>query len=57
MILFCRFYDIKSFRNDLKEVLKVTGVDGKPTLLFLGESWKSRNIDAQIKSWTPRQVQ
>ena len=32
-----RTYDLKSFRSDLKEVLKTTGVEGKPTLLFLGE--------------------
>jgi len=30
-----RSYDLKSFRSDLKEVLKATGVEGKPTLLFL----------------------
>lgn len=30
-----RNYDIKTFRNDLKEVLKRAGVEGKPTMLFL----------------------
>ncbi|PNG99310.1 Cytoplasmic dynein 2 heavy chain 1, partial [Tetrabaena socialis] len=28
-------YDLKSFRNDLKEVLRRAGVEGKPVLLFL----------------------
>ena len=30
-----RNYDIKSFRTDLKEVLKKAGVEGKPIMLFL----------------------
>ncbi|KAG2486208.1 hypothetical protein HYH03_015170 [Edaphochlamys debaryana] len=28
-------YDLKSFRNDLKEVLRRAGVEGKPIMLFL----------------------
>ncbi|GFR50179.1 hypothetical protein Agub_g12346, partial [Astrephomene gubernaculifera] len=28
-------YDLKSFRNDLKEVLRRSGVEGKPVMLFL----------------------
>ena len=30
-----RNYDVKAFRNDLKEVLKRAGVEGKPIMLFL----------------------
>lgn len=30
-----RSYDLKSFRNDLKEVLRRAGVEGKPVMLFL----------------------
>lgn len=33
--LSCRKYDARSFRNDLKEVLRVAGVEGRPTLLLL----------------------
>jgi hypothetical protein len=29
-------YDSKSFRNDLKEVLRRAGVEGKPIMLLLG---------------------
>lgn len=29
-------YDLKSFRNDLKEVMRRAGVEGKPVLLLLG---------------------
>ena len=28
-------YDMKAFRNDLKEVLKRAGVEGKPVMLFI----------------------
>mmetsp|Transcript_33539 Transcript_33539/g.74227 ORF Transcript_33539/g.74227 Transcript_33539/m.74227 type:complete len:2007 (+) Transcript_33539:3-6023(+) len=30
-----RNYDLKAFRNDLKEVLKKAGVEGQPVMLFL----------------------
>lgn len=33
----CRHYDLKMFRNDLKEVMRRAGVEGKPMLLLLGE--------------------
>jgi dynein heavy chain 2 len=33
--LLLRNYDVKAFRNDLKEVLKKAGVEGKPMLLFM----------------------
>lgn len=30
-----RNYDLKSFRNDLKDVLRRAGVDGKPVLMLI----------------------
>nr|ADI46856.1 DHC1bf [Volvox carteri f. nagariensis] len=30
-----KLYDLKSFRNDLKEVLRRAGVEGRPVMLFL----------------------
>jgi hypothetical protein len=32
----CSNYDLKMFRNDLKEVMRRAGVEGRPLLLLLG---------------------
>lgn len=52
----CSSYDLKSFRNDLKEVLRRVGVEGKPTLFFMGGSWlvfhgRTLRLECRALTW------